>query len=190
MTGEGLRERNKARRREAITRAALTLFAERGYDETTIAEVAEAAEVSPGTVKIYFGTKQDLALARFSESADRFAGALHGRLPGEKALDVLERWLRSETGRQDEVSALARPMFRANPKLRALLHERMDTAVAEFASALAEDAGLPPDSLGPRLAAASAAAMIMTLGDFPNATPEQAVRTAMTFLESGLQAVT
>ncbi len=49
MAQTGLRERSKARRRTAIIRAAYELFAERGYDATTVADIAEAAEVAPRT---------------------------------------------------------------------------------------------------------------------------------------------
>jgi AcrR family transcriptional regulator len=57
---EGLRERKKRATRAAIQRAALKLFLEKGYDETTTEEIARAAEVSPSTLFNYFPTKEDL----------------------------------------------------------------------------------------------------------------------------------
>ncbi len=58
----GLRERKKQQTREKIARVALELFAERGYDETTLAEIAEAAEVAPRTIFAYFDSKDDILL--------------------------------------------------------------------------------------------------------------------------------
>jgi len=52
-------------RREMIARAALTLFAERGYERTTTKEIARAAGISEGTIFKYFPTKHDLLLAFF-----------------------------------------------------------------------------------------------------------------------------
>lgn len=62
-----LRERKKIRTKETIRRHALRLFTERGYAETTVEQVAEAAEVSPSTVFRYFATKERLIV---SEGAD------------------------------------------------------------------------------------------------------------------------
>ena len=54
------RERKKLRTREAIQNAAFELFAERGYRETTIREIAERADVAPRTVTVHFPTKEEL----------------------------------------------------------------------------------------------------------------------------------
>ncbi|MFC4115945.1 TetR/AcrR family transcriptional regulator [Nonomuraea zeae] len=58
----GLRERKKAKTRALIQKEALRLFRERGYAETTVEQIAEAAEVAPSTVFRYFATKEDLVL--------------------------------------------------------------------------------------------------------------------------------
>jgi AcrR family transcriptional regulator len=58
----GLRERKKIKTREAIQQQALRLFREQGYYETTIEQIAEAAEISPSTFFRYFPTKEALLL--------------------------------------------------------------------------------------------------------------------------------
>jgi AcrR family transcriptional regulator len=192
MTETGLRERSKARRRAAIIRAAYELFAERGYDATTVADIAEAAEVSPRTVAMYFPAKQDIALSRFSDGVASLTGAIRDRQPGETLHEVFGRWLlTSQTGPEDrELYRLARRMFAANPDLGALRTARMAAAVREGAGMIAADTGSAPDAIGPRLAAAAAAALAMEVIDTePGPDREQAVAAAMRFLEGGTAAL-
>jgi AcrR family transcriptional regulator len=192
MAETGLRERNKARRRAAIVRAACELFAERGYDATTIADIAEAAEVSPRSVTMYFPAKQDIALSRFGEELASLTDALRDRRPGETAYGVFGRWLlasQAEPGDR-EFYRLARRMFAANPDLGALRAARIAAAVREGAAIIAADTGSDADAIGPRLAAAATAAIVMEVIDTePGADREVAVAAAMRFLEAGIEAL-
>lgn len=58
----GLRERKKLKTRAAIQKEALRLFEEKGYEATTIEDIAEAVEISPSTFFNYFPSKEDVVL--------------------------------------------------------------------------------------------------------------------------------
>ncbi len=184
----GLRERNKKRRQDAVVRAAYRLFAERGYDATTVADIAAAAEVAPRTVAMYFPSKQDIALSRFGEAADEVTLALRQREPGETVPQVLDRWLRTDDRPADrEIKQLSKRLFAANPELSALRAARMRAAISEGAAVVAAQTGLAADSPGPRIAAVAAAAILIELADTPSG-PERdiAIYTAMRFLGAGI----
>jgi AcrR family transcriptional regulator len=61
--GETLRDRKRRRTRDAIAASGLQLFLERGFHHTSVAQIAEAADVSPATVYRYFETKEGLLFA-------------------------------------------------------------------------------------------------------------------------------
>src|SRR3712207_7638229 len=85
---EGLRERKKRAARDTIAATARRLFAERGFEAVTVAEVAAAADVSEKTVFNHFPTKEDLAFAGREEGIAQFVAALTQRTPGTSVLDV------------------------------------------------------------------------------------------------------
>src|SRR5215207_7284096 len=90
---EGLRERKKQRTREQIVDAAMRLFAERGFQATTIADIAEAADVAPRTFFSYFPSKEAVVFHNVDRDLDGLASALQDRLSGETAFDALRRWI-------------------------------------------------------------------------------------------------
>lgn len=156
MSGDSLRERSKARRRAAIEEAAVTLFATRGYDATTIAEIAAAAEVAPRTVSLYFPSKLDLALASTSQAAARLTNALQQRPPTTTVIATLLTWLDDES---TVVTAHDRrlrvQMFNRNPELRALRTTAQDEAARVGLAALTAELGDTDDGLAARIAVAA-----------------------------------
>ena len=92
MGAPGLRDRKKLQTRARIAEAALNLFAANGFDQTTVAEVAQAADVSVKTVFNYFPAKEDLFFDRTEEVERLWLQALADRGPGESILAGLRRW--------------------------------------------------------------------------------------------------
>lgn len=79
---EGLRERKKRQTRQYISDVATGLFMDRGFDAVTVAEIADAANVSVNTVYNYFPAKEDLFLDRSKGVVDRMSRWVRGRGPG------------------------------------------------------------------------------------------------------------
>jgi AcrR family transcriptional regulator len=84
-----LRSRKKIRTRQQIADAAATLFAERGYDAVTVAEVARRAEVSEQTVYNFFSSKEQLVLDEEGEFEARLLAMVRERSPGIALADAV-----------------------------------------------------------------------------------------------------
>jgi AcrR family transcriptional regulator len=85
----GLRERKKAQLRTAIRREALLLFAETGFEATTVEAIAAACDVSPATVYRYYPSKEDIVFAGAERDAERLGelvAAQPSGLPSHEAL--------------------------------------------------------------------------------------------------------
>jgi AcrR family transcriptional regulator len=97
--GVGLRELKKLHTRQEIADRAMQLFARRGFDHVTVAEVAEAANVSEKTVYNYFPTKEDLFFDEVPEREAALVAAITGRRKGESILQALRRLQATECPR-------------------------------------------------------------------------------------------
>jgi AcrR family transcriptional regulator len=87
----GLRESKKLQTRQAIADTAMRLFAQKGFDRVTVAEVAAAAGVSDKTVFNYFPTKEDLFFDEVPARQAALVAAIRERAPGETILSSLRR---------------------------------------------------------------------------------------------------
>ncbi|MFF1699246.1 TetR/AcrR family transcriptional regulator [Streptomyces sp. NPDC058257] len=111
MTDElGLRARKKKQTASRIWRAAVDLCSERGFDHVSVAEIAEAAEVSKMTVFNYFGTKEGVIVSPMEEHVGDPARAVRERRPGQSAVDAMRgQFLEQITGRDPSIGLSGDP---------------------------------------------------------------------------------
>ena len=150
----GHRERKKQTVRENIERAALQLFAEHGYDATTLAEIAEAAEIAPRTIFAYFQSKEDILFCDEPMFHQRLEHALTQRPPGATTVDALHDFLSSPDA-SDARARLRQRIIAASQGLGT--RERARSAGLEriIAQSIARDLNASDEDIRPLLAAAS-----------------------------------
>jgi AcrR family transcriptional regulator len=193
----GHRERKKRQTREAIARAGLDLFVERGYDATTLAEIAEAAGVSTRTIFAYFPSKEDILFSDFPVMRDALARALAERPEGEEALDTVREFiLSSHEMEKSELDEEINRCVMSDETLRSHLRARIGQLEDLIAAAIAKDLGAPADDLRPHLVAASLTAAFILLAERGDskAKPSRdevaaAIDPVMSFLRGGLDAL-
>ncbi|WP_076864038.1 TetR/AcrR family transcriptional regulator [Bradyrhizobium mercantei] len=156
----GLRERKKEATRQAISDVATELFLARGFDNVSVAEVAEAAEVSRMTVFNYFPRKEDLFFDREEESRQMLRAAFAERPAGEAPLMTLRRLVHSLADRAhpfakftDGTAKFWRTVAES-PALSARAREMRDELVEDLATALAGALKRPLADADARLTAA------------------------------------
>ncbi|MEU9190777.1 TetR family transcriptional regulator [Streptomyces sp. NPDC048484] len=86
-----LRERTRAAMRAEVSEVAFRLFAEQGFDKTTVEQIAAEAGLSRTTFFRYFGTKEEVVLGKMGEVGVEVAAALAARPEGERPWDSLRR---------------------------------------------------------------------------------------------------
>ncbi|ACZ91175.1 TetR family transcriptional regulator [Streptosporangium roseum] len=191
---EGLRERKKAKTRRTIQEHALRLFAEQGYEATTVEQIAEAAEISPSTFFRYFPAKEDAVLQ------DDYAPVLTAMLAAQPAdlepvpaLRAAVRGAFERFPREEEPQILARTRLQlSHAALRAKTVDNMIGTIDMLAEGVARRRGLDaPDALSLTTAGAVVGALLPAL--FGWARSDGARRLAdvtdeaLALLESGLR---
>ncbi|HET7516322.1 MAG TPA: TetR family transcriptional regulator [Actinomycetes bacterium] len=176
MTEIGLRERKKAQTRQLIADTAWRLFADRGFEQVTVAEVAREAQVAVATVFNYFATKEDLFFFRLEAFGADLVEAVAGRAAGEPALDAFRRQLLGAGGLLAQVEAgdgqaleRLRTMNRviaASPALQAREQQAFAHTAVALADRLAADTGAAPGDLGPQVAANALVGVQRVLVDY------------------------
>jgi AcrR family transcriptional regulator len=156
----GLRERKKLRTRRTIERTALQLFAKHGFHATTLAQIAEAAEVAPSTLHAYFPSKEDILFATLDAARESARRRLQGRSENERVVTALQAWLLEDlpeiTG--GEVTQVQQRRAIIDSDDAVLAQERLRLALLEdvLAEAFARDLNESSDDLRARLMASVA----------------------------------
>ncbi|MBN6035977.1 TetR family transcriptional regulator [Amycolatopsis sp. 195334CR] len=125
----GMRERKKLRTRKALIGGALRLFHDKGFDETTVAEIAATADISTRTFFSYFESKDDIVFYDYRARLARSLELLNQRRPGEGAGQLLRRVLEQSVFQlADETDFDRARLIDSVPALRAReLHLLFDT---------------------------------------------------------------
>jgi AcrR family transcriptional regulator len=159
MTEMGLRERKKAQTRRLIADTAWRLFADRGFERVTVAEVAREAQVAVATVFNYFPTKEDLFFFRLEAFGADLVEAVAARAAGEPALAAFRRQLLGAGGLLAQVEAgdvqaleRLRTMNRVIADSPALQAREQQASAAALADRLAAEQP-PPGELDAQVAA-------------------------------------
>ncbi|NEA27183.1 TetR family transcriptional regulator [Actinomadura bangladeshensis] len=197
----GRRERKKQRTREALIDAAFALFAEKGFDATTVEEIADAVDVSSRTFFRYFASKEDVALTFQEEQVQAVAAALAARPAGEPIMTALRRTV-VEIARACEAGELGfdpgrfecmLTLVKDSPTLMAGSLEHAQRKQALLTDVVARRMGLDPASdLRPHVVAAAAHCGFQAASDAVRrmdgtfTTLSEAVDQAFAILENGL----
>jgi AcrR family transcriptional regulator len=193
----GLRARKKQKTRETITHVALELFCKQGYEQTTIAEIADAAEVSPRTIFAYFPSKEDILFSDTPAVHERWARALEGRAEGVTALDAL-RQLIAESLELGPSELLRRRIVACDEALQRSERARMAPFEQMMVEAIAKDLGAGSDDIRPQIVAAALIAAFSAIRHRDLADPSEslsadeamaAVDDVIGFVRGGLEAL-
>jgi AcrR family transcriptional regulator len=197
----GLRERKRQQTRQALISAAMQLFAEKGYDQTTVAEIAAAADVSTKTFFNHFASKDEVLFPHLSGRIDAAAAVIEQRAPGENVADVLVRALEQmlASAVRDELAAgLAStrlPWVLSVPAVQAATLRRYFLAETQLAEALHRaypetlDEPAAAAAIGSLMGAVLAAALVSLQRGATTGQIQAAARRALDIAVRGLQSL-
>ena len=161
----GLRERKKAKTKAAIQEHALRLFREQGYAETTVEQIAAAAEVSPSTFFRYFPAKEDTVLTDLidRQTFEVMINAPAEMTPLEALRYAVNDVFRDMSDEHLQLEMVRNDLIRSVPELRRGMLMEITRPRDLLAEAVAARLGRPLDDPDLRLYAAAVMGVMMTL---------------------------
>ena len=188
----GLRERKKLKTRAAIQKEAMRLFLEKGFDATTIEEIAEAVEISPSTFFNYFPSKEDVV---FEDELDPLILTAFDALPAEthpvrRLRMAMQTVFAHLTPEQDRMMRERMQLLAATPELRGAMLSQFASIVDQIAHLLAPRVGRKRDDFAVHNIAGAVLGVLLSamlaLADNPKADMYRVVDEALAHLEAGL----
>ncbi|MEU4015084.1 TetR/AcrR family transcriptional regulator [Microbacterium sp. NPDC028030] len=184
----GRRERKKAATRKAISDVATKMFLERGFDDVSIREVADAADVSPTTVFAHFPQKEALVFDEDDEQRDRLVAAVRDRPAGSTINRAIHDFYAAEIRLNvdehgDEVTRTFMRFLNETPALRdyaAKMWLRHEDALSD---AIADELGVPEPTAEIRVYARFILQMQLLVNE--NADPFATLEAGFVILENG-----
>ena len=172
MPKPGLRERKKEQTRALIADTARRLFAERGFDHVTVAEIAREADVSEKTVFNYFPAKEDLFYSRLEAFEEDLLTALRERGEGTSVLAAFRSFLMGrqgvfalDEGATEQLRTMTR-LITESPALLAREREVFERYADALAALIAEEMGAAPGDVEPRAVAGALLGVHRALIDY------------------------
>lgn len=143
MSAAGLRERKKLKTRATIQKEALRLFLSKGYEETTIEDIAEAVEISPSTFFNYFPSKEAVV---FQDDLDPLIIAAFNAVPASvnpiAAMRTAMREILGKMSRADNALVRERiALVTSTPELRAAMINEFTQLIDDIAEPIAHRVG-------------------------------------------------
>jgi AcrR family transcriptional regulator len=145
----GRRERKKAATRQAIADAALQLFLARGYDQVSIRDIADAADVSTTTLFKHFTGKEALVFDQDEAQEAKLVAAVRERPAGQSIVDALREHVLNAgllvAAHPDLIEFTS--LVDATPALRAYAERMWTRHTDALSAAIAEESGVDHDNL-------------------------------------------
>jgi AcrR family transcriptional regulator len=188
----GLRERKKARTRAAIREQALRLFREQGYTQTTVEQIAEAAEVSPSTFFRYFPAKEDVVLQDDFDpiAVEKFEAQPPGLAPVAALRAAIREALAEAPAEQVAQWQELTRLSLAVPELRARVLDEFTRSVSMAAELIAKRQGRDPADFAVRTLAGAVVgiglSVMMAAAEDPSADLMALMDAGLAHLEAGL----
>lgn len=185
------RARRRARLRNEAQDIALEMFAERGYEHVTMAEIAQALDVAERTLFRYFPTKESLLDPAHEELVEQLVTELAARPPSESAFTAVRESLRTlgDELTHDQAAMIARTeIINSHPSLQAHMLRRQGELEDAIATVVANRSGIDPDTdIRPTLFAATAVCALRVAVDrWVSADTDQDL---LSYLEESLDAL-